>query len=111
MGNKKGRYRADHEGAHRLQYERNKKIIYATQEYCAICGKRVDFSIKFPDPQAPVVDHIIPLNKGGHPSDLANLQLTHNACNRAKGAKLRKPIEPIKQSKRAIVLSADWKTF
>ena len=103
------RYRPDHDGKHRPQYERNKKIILATQEFCAICGKRVDFSIKYPDPMCPTVDHIVPVSKGGHPSDLGNMQLAHFACNRKKGDRLTKKKEPTKNN-RALMLSADWRT-
>ena len=78
--------RPDHDGTHRLAFERNKKKIYATQTVCGICGKPVDFSYKFPHPLSPCIDHIIPVVKGGHPSDLDNLQLAHFCCNRAKSA-------------------------
>ena len=103
------RYRPDHDGKHRPQYERNKKIVFATQEFCAICGKRVDFSIRYPDPMCATVDHIIPLSKGGHPSDLGNMQLAHFACNRLKGNHLTERKEP-KKNNRALKLSADWTT-
>lgn len=103
------RYRPDHDGKHRPQYERNKKIVFATQEFCAICGKRVDFSLKYPDPMCATVDHIIPLSKGGHPSDLGNMQLAHFSCNRTKGDRLAKKKEPLKNN-RALMLSADWRT-
>lgn len=76
--------RPDHDGTHRLAFERNKKKIYATQTVCGICGKPVDFSYKFPHPLSPCIDHIIPVVKGGHPSDLDNLQLAHFCCNRAR---------------------------
>ena len=42
------RNRPDHDGTHRLAFERNKKKIYATQTVCGICGKPVDFSFKYP---------------------------------------------------------------
>jgi 5-methylcytosine-specific restriction endonuclease McrA len=48
----------------------------------------VDFGFKYPHPLSPSVDHIIPLSKGGHPSDLSNLQLAHRWCNRQKSNKL-----------------------
>jgi 5-methylcytosine-specific restriction endonuclease McrA len=37
---------------------------------------------------SPAIDHIIPVSKGGHPSSLENLQLSHMACNRQKSDKL-----------------------
>lgn len=105
------RYRPDHDGTHRKQYERNKKIVFATQSFCAICGRPVDFKLKFPDPYSPTVDHIVPINKGGHPSALDNLQLAHFRCNRLKGDTPRERAKPKKVSNRALELSADWKTY
>ena len=80
--------RIDKQGAHRGAFEKNKKIIFKTQNTCGICGKPVDFSIKSPGPLSAVIDHIIPVSKGGHPSDMDNLQLAHWTCNRQKSDKL-----------------------
>ncbi len=80
--------RLDKQGGHRGAYEKNKKIIFKTQNTCGICGRAVDFSIKTPDPLSAVIDHIIPVSKGGHPSDIENLQLAHWTCNRQKSDKL-----------------------
>lgn len=80
--------RPDRDGVHRGAFNRAKARIYATQTVCGICGKPVDFSLKFPHPLSPCIDHIIPVAKGGHPSDIDNLQLAHWACNRAKSDKL-----------------------
>ena len=67
--------RADRKGPHRANYERNRKRILATQNTCGICGHQVDFSLKSPHPMSATIDHIIPVAKGGHPSDISNLQL------------------------------------
>lgn len=80
--------RPDRNGTHRGQFEKNKKKIYATQSVCGICGKPVDFNVKYPEPFSPCIDHIVPIAKGGHPSDIANLQLAHWCCNRQKSDKL-----------------------
>ncbi len=80
--------RPDHNGTQRAQFDSNKKKIYATQRLCGICGNPVDFSLKFPHPLSPCIDHIIPVSKGGHPSELGNLQLAHMCCNRQKSDKL-----------------------
>ena len=80
--------RIDKQGAHRGAYEKNKKIIFKTQNTCGICGKPVDFSLKYPDPLSATIDHIIPVSKSGHPSDLSNLCLAHAGCNRQKSDKL-----------------------
>ena len=104
-------YRPDRTGAHRSQFETNKKIILATQELCAICGQPVDKSLKSPDPMSASIDHIIPVFKGGHPSDLSNLQLSHRACNRAKGIKLVADV-PKKNNdpNRELPHSVNWRT-
>lgn len=80
--------RPDRSGTHRAQFDKNRKKIYATQTVCGICGKPVDFSLKSPHPLSACVDHIIPVAKGGHPSDIENLQLAHRSCNRLKSDKL-----------------------
>lgn len=80
--------RLDRSGEFRTAFEKNRKIILATQDVCGICGNPIDKSIKYPHPMSATVDHIIPLAKGGHPSDLANLQIAHRWCNRQKSDKL-----------------------
>jgi hypothetical protein len=82
------RNRPDHDGTHRLAFERNKRKILASQSVCGICGMPVDKSLKYPNPMSPTVDHIIPISRGGHPSDMDNLQLAHWICNRKKSDKL-----------------------
>lgn len=89
----KNKNRPDQDGKHRATFDKNKKKIYQTQTLCGICGKPVDFSKKYPDPLSPCIDHIIPVSKGGHPSDIENLQLAHWECNRQKSDKLFVPIE------------------
>ncbi|MEA4965397.1 MAG: HNH endonuclease signature motif containing protein [Oscillospiraceae bacterium] len=108
------RMRPDHDGTHRLAFERNKKKIFATQTVCGICGKPVDFSLKYPHPLSPCIDHIIPIAKGGHPSDLDNLQLAHWTCNRQKSDKLiRRPkaAENETISNRLLPQSCDWSAY
>ena len=80
--------RADKVGEHRTAFDKNKKIILKTQTVCGICGQPVDFSVQFPHPLSPTIDHIIPISKGGHPSALENLQLAHRYCNRLKSNKI-----------------------
>lgn len=80
--------RADKQGAHRVAFEKNKKRLLKIQNVCGICGKPINKKLKAPDPMSPVVDHIIPISKGGHPSAMENLQLAHWTCNRQKSDKL-----------------------
>ena len=106
--------RADKTGAHRQSYNRNKKIILATQDTCGICGQPVDISLKVGDPMAPTIDHIIAISKGGHPSSIENLQLAHATCNRQKSDKLFKHqeiIEPKVLGNRNLPQSMDWSAY
>lgn len=80
--------RPDRSGPHRVAFEKNKKIILKTRNTCGICGNLVDKSLSYPHPLSPVIDHIIPVNRNGHPSDINNLQLAHWQCNRQKSDKL-----------------------
>ena len=112
--NKQNATRAERSGPHRAAYEKNKKIIYATQNTCGICGRQVDFSIKAPNQMAPCIDHIIPVAKGGHPSDIDNLQLAHWGCNRQKSDKLfRNQEEKVPQvlGNRNLPQSRNWVTY
>lgn len=117
------RNRPDHDGSHRLAFERAKKTILATCSICGICGKPVDKSLKYPHPMSPSIDHIIPIDRGGHPSDPDNLQLAHWICNRQKSNKLNGQ-QPGRQgtaggtqsagntiSNRDLPLSMDWSEY
>lgn len=100
-------------GTQYAQFVSNRKKILATESVCAICGKPVDKSLKFPHPLSASVDHIIPWDKGGDCS-IDNLQLTHFCCNRKKSDRIL-PERTSKASKKignqTLPLSADWATF
>lgn len=88
----------------------------ATQDYCGICGKPVDMSLKYGDPMAPCIDHIVPIAKGGHPSAMENLQLAHWTCNRQKSDKLFKNNSPTEKKtqvlgNRNLPQSRDWAKY
>lgn len=107
---------AERYGTHRGAFEKNKKKIYATKTVCGICGKQVDFSLRYPHPLSACIDHIIPIAKGGHPSDIENLQLAHWTCNRQKADKLveKRNVsneETTVLSNRILPQSMDWSTY
>jgi len=62
------------------------RVVHDEDE-CALCGEPVDKDLPYPHPGSPVVDHLIPLARGGPEYDRANLALMHRSCNRAKGTK------------------------
>lgn len=107
---------AERYGTHRGAFEKNKKKIFATQNVCGICGKPVDLSLKYPHPLSPCIDHIIPIAKGGHPSDIDNLQLAHWTCNRQKSDKLiekktNNDVDLEVISNRILPHSMDWNEY
>ena len=64
--------------------DRHRRAIARTKPPCGICGGEIDYTIDdHLDPGAYVVDHIIPLIKGGADT-LDNKQAAHRACNRTK---------------------------
>lgn len=109
--------RPDKSGVHRRAFEKNKRRILASQGVCAICGLPVDKTLPFPDPMSPTVDHIIPIAKGGHPSDISNLQLAHLYCNNQKRDKLIRPVSEVKEEQkdkvnnRDLPLSRNWALY
>jgi 5-methylcytosine-specific restriction endonuclease McrA len=47
---------------------------------CGVCRKKVRPELRYPDPGAPSLDHVIPIAEGGD-NEPANLRLTHLRCN------------------------------
>jgi 5-methylcytosine-specific restriction endonuclease McrA len=105
--------RADRSGPHRVAFEKNKKRMLKTENVCGICGHPVDKSLKYPHPMSPVIDHRIPVSKGGHPSAIENLQLAHWSCNRQKSDKMfnAKQDEPKVIGNRNLPQSIDWLSY
>jgi len=107
-------YRPDREGSRRSEFTKNKKKILMSQTLCGICGKPVDKTLRFPDPWSATIDHIIPVDKGGDPSNIGNLQLAHFYCNRQKSDKIFEPKEKEQQkifNNRNLPLSTDWTKY
>ena len=104
--------RPDRDGWAKATYQKARKKIFATQSVCAICGRPVNFDLRFPDPWSATVDHIIPVSKGGNPADIANMQLAHLQCNRMKASKTN-VISAVKKSigNRDLPLSFDYAAY
>ena len=62
---------------------RHREIIARGKPPCWICGLEIDYDAPHLDPGEYVVDHIIPLVKGG-PDTLDNKAAAHRACNGSK---------------------------
>lgn len=82
--------------------DRHRAAIRRSQPPCGICGGEIDFSLPHLDPMSFVVDHIVPLDRGGL-DDLENKQAAHRSCNRAKSNKLAEELGP-----RTFVTARTW---
>lgn len=54
-------------------------------DICYLCSKKIDFSLKLPNPKSPSLDHVIALSRGGTHT-LENVAMTHLDCNVRKHA-------------------------
>lgn len=54
---------------------------------CYLCGERINFRLRWPNPKSPSLDHVIPLSRGGAHT-LENCAMTHWECNNKKNANL-----------------------
>ncbi len=70
---------------------RDRARIKRASPACHICGQPIDYSLPYLDPGEFVVDHVIPLAKGGA-DDISNKAAAHRSCNRSKGARDHAPI-------------------
>lgn len=82
--------------------DRDRAAIRRTKPPCGICEGEIDYSLPHTDPMAYVVDHIVPLARGGA-DELANKQASHRACNRTKSDSL-----PEDNAPRTFVTARVW---
>lgn len=64
-----------------------RRRVIAGASVCGICGRPLDHAVKWPDPWSIEVDEMIPVSRGGSPTDLRNLQAVHRRCNELKSDK------------------------
>lgn len=73
---------------HRRRQARTR--VLAEEDRCALCHRPVDTTLPPGLPASPEVDEIIPVSRGGSPTDRTNLTLMHRACNNWKSNKTLK---------------------
>lgn len=61
----------------------HRRLLRRGEPPCSICGNPIDYTLPYLDPGEYVVDHVVPLNRGGA-DDLSNAAAAHRSCNRAK---------------------------
>lgn len=55
---------------------RNRARIRASRPACHICGEPIDYELHYLEPRAFVIDHVVPLSKGGEDA-LSNIRAAH----------------------------------
>lgn len=70
---------------------RDRARIARDKPACHICGKAIDYTLPHLDPMAYVLDHVMPLAKGGA-DVLSNKKAAHRECNSKKRARIVSPI-------------------
>lgn len=79
------------EGRSESMRQKHRAMIARGKPSCYICGKQIDFSLRFPDPGCYVVDHVVPIAKGGADT-IENKRAAHHECNSKKRARDYAPI-------------------
>lgn len=72
-------------GLDRTAWDRVRRAVLMREDYCYLCGRKVDKSLQSNDTWGPTVDHILARSKGGALYDDSNLHLVHRICNSRKG--------------------------
>jgi 5-methylcytosine-specific restriction endonuclease McrA len=64
---------------------RLRQIILQRDSICYLCGEPVDKSLPKTHRMSAEVEDVVPVSRGGNPTDINNLRLAHKACNLKKG--------------------------
>ena len=76
---------------HSSHQDRLRRQVARTRPACHICGQPIDYTLHYLDPKAYVIDHVVPLSRGGR-DDLSNVAAAHRDCNSTKRSRLIAPI-------------------
>lgn len=95
-----------------------RKRVLAAYTYCHLCGQPVDKTLPPGNPWSGEVDELIPVSKGGSPTDWNNVALAHRICNELRGnhstswarARLTQPKNQSEKTKQKKYLPARQKT-
>lgn len=73
--------------------DQHRRAIARAKPPCSLCGEPIDYTLPHTDPMSFVVDHVMPLNKGGADT-LENKAAAHRVCNRLKSDKTADELTP-----------------
>lgn len=82
-------------------WQRLRRQVITESTHCHLCSQPLRPEITDPHhPMATVVDHVVSLIEGGHPTDRANLAAAHRRCNQYKELRRR--------TQRDLNVSREW---
>lgn len=89
--------------------KKHRKIIAASKPNCHICGEPISYELKYPDPRSFVVDHVVPIARGGSDA-LANKKAAHHPRmqQQEESTRVRPDHPPIRRPRQG--LSSPWAT-
>lgn len=73
------------------QQQIDRERIKRGRPNCHICGEAINYEADWLDPRSFVVDHVMPLARGGADT-LENKRAAHRGCNSTKRARVIAPI-------------------
>lgn len=70
---------------YRARIDRERRRLRRNPEaaVCWLCGEPVDMSLPYTHPRAFTLDHVVPIDRGGHV--LGETRPAHRACNSSRG--------------------------
>jgi 5-methylcytosine-specific restriction endonuclease McrA len=84
------------------------KRVLARDDLCWLCHKPVDKTLKTPHPQSPEVHEVLPVSRGGSPTDANNCVLTHRRCNQWIGNRTPDELTKKRATPRPLTTSQEW---
>lgn len=85
-------------------------IVRNEEPFCRYCRIELLYDVPLGHPARGTVDHIVPLDQGGHPTDRANLAGCCHRCNVDKGNRTPEQWARAKGQKQGAYESPLWIT-
>lgn len=92
-----GRGRPNPRRANGSRRDAVRRAVASRGDPCWICGGAIDWGLPRGDPRAGQVDEIVPVSRGGSPTDPANCVGTHACCNGWRKAKPTGQVDAVRR--------------
>lgn len=72
---------------YRTQREQLRLMFASVAAPCHLCGKPINYGLRYPHRMSFQLDHIVPVWQGGTDKDPTNFGPSHFHCNASRGAR------------------------